>query len=80
MFCFYFLLDIKSKKFSGTGDKPEAEHCGLHSDRGNIFVEWFAINSYSSSYENFHQNGLVVKLFYSREHNEDAIAFFYKMS
>ena len=42
-------------------------------------IKWLVINSYSSLFGNFHQNELLLKLFYIREQNEQAIAFFYKM-
>ena len=90
MFCFNFLFNIKpmekfiEKKFPELEKNPKLNtrkpnYYDLHFDRVNVFIESFAINLYSSSYENFHQNGLVVKLFYSREQNEHVIAFFYKM-
>ena len=42
-------------------------------------IKWLVINSYCSLFGNFHQNELLLKLFYIREQNEQAIAFFYEM-
>ena len=86
LFSFKYKIEIKIylKKVSGTGQNPEVKnnetnYCDLLCDRANVFAERIAINSYSSSYENFHQNGRVEKLFYSRKQNKHVMAFFYKV-
>ena len=87
-FTFTFLkykteIKIYLKNVCGTGEKPEVEH---HETKllwyAFIVIEQmfssnnFVINSCSNLYEQFHQNGLVVKFVYSKEQNEHQIAFF----